>query len=174
MKVRDCQDFEKKPPAFAMGAAENVSAAIDSMVARNIGSVVVVDDDRKVLGIVTERDLLRRLLGQGLDPAQTPLSSVMTKSPRTARMDDEATACFRAMSNDRFRHLPIVDDDGRLVNILSEGDFIAKTWPEVLSLLTTKTTETLRGPSAQMVGALLLYTLALVAMSRVWEGFSFQ
>src|SRR5512141_2606197 len=114
------------------------------MAERNIGSVVVVDYDMKVQGIVTERDLVRRLLREKLDPDTTALSKIMTTNPRTAHQDDDVVECLRLMSNERFRHLPIVDESGRLKSILSQGDFVAYTWPELLLLVRKKATETLR------------------------------
>ena len=90
---------------------------------KNIGSVVIVDDDMQVKGIVTERDLMRRLLNKALDPNTTPLSAIMTTEVRTGRAEDDVIGWLRQMSNERFRHLPVVDEEGRLVNIMSQGRF---------------------------------------------------
>jgi hypothetical protein len=71
------------------------------------------------------------------------------------------------MSNERFRHLPVVDDDGRMINILSQGDFVSYTWPELLASFREKTSETLRGGAAPLpilFGGVLLYTVLLVAV----------
>jgi CBS-domain-containing membrane protein len=146
---------------------EKVAVAIKTMTERNIGSVVIVDDDMKVRGIVTERDLLRRLLGQSRDPNITNLSDIMTENIRTARPDDQVIDWLRQMSNERFRHLPVLDEEGRLINILSQGDFVAYTWPELLLLLREKTSEALRGPFAQLpilLGGIMLYSLAIIAV----------
>ena len=98
----------------------------------------------------------------------------MTISPRTAHEDDDVVECLRLMSNERFRHLPIVDESGRLVSILSQGDFVAYTWPELLVLVRKKATETLQRPSMQTLGAILLYTLAVIAMSNLWQDIPFR
>ena len=71
--------------------------------------MVIVDDEMQVKGIVTERDLMRRLLNKSLDPKMTPLSSIMSTEVRTGRADDEVIDWLRQMSNERFRHLPVVD-----------------------------------------------------------------
>ena len=147
MKIRDRPEFKSKPPVFALRGDEVVSTAVKTMTERNIASVVIIDDDRKVRGIVTERDLVRRVLGGGLDPKTTPLSKIMTTEVRTARPDDQVIDWLRQMSNERFRHLPVLDDDGRLLNILSQGDFVAYTWPELLLSLREKASETVRGPA---------------------------
>ena len=167
MKIKDRAEFKYKPPAFALRGSEFASTAIKTMAERNIGSVVIVDDDMKVRGIVTERDLVRRLLGGGLDPTTTQLSRIMTSEIKTARPDDRVIDWLRLMSNERFRHLPVIDDDGRLINIMSQGDFVSYTWPELLVRFREKASETVRGPSAPLpilVGGIMSYTLLIIAV----------
>jgi len=134
---------------------------------KNIGSVVIVDDEKQVKGIVTERDLMRRLLNKALDPNTTPLSAIMTTEVRTGRADDEVIDWLRQMSNERFRHLPVVDEQGRLVNIMSQGDFVSFTWPDMLSLLKEKTRDTLKGSASQvpiLVTGMLAYAVLVLAI----------
>ena len=167
MKIKDRPEFKNKPPAFVLHATELASTAIAIMAARNIGSVIVVDDDRKVKGIVTERDLLRRLLGGNLDQNTTPLSAIMTTEVKTASPDDQVIDWLRLMSNERFRHLPVLDADGRLINVLSQGDFVSYTWPELLLNLREKASETLRGTAAPvpiMIGGMMLYSVIIIAV----------
>ena len=134
---------------------------------RNIGSVVVVDDEMQVKGIVTERDFMRRLLGKSLDPQTTPLSDIMTSEVRTGRADDEVIDWLRQMSNERFRHLPVVDAQGRLVNLMSQGDFVSFTWPDLLGLLKEKTRGTLKSGAAQtpfLVASMMGYAILVLAI----------
>ena len=173
MKIKERLEYTNKSPVVTLRGEEKVSTAIKSMAQRNIGSVVVVDDDMKVEGIVTERDLVRQLLGEKLDPDTTALSNIMTTNPRTAHQDDDVVECLRLMSNERFRHLPIVDESGRLINILSQGDFVAYTWPELLLLVQKKAKETLR-PNTYTLVAILFYTLIVIAMSNIWQDFTFK
>ncbi|CAJ0874085.1 hypothetical protein AMST5_02568 [freshwater sediment metagenome] len=173
MKIKDRLEFANKAPPYALRGEEKVSAAIESMAERNIGSVVIVDYDMKVQGIVTERDLVRRLLREKLDPDTTPLTKIMTTNPRTAQEDDDVVEQLSLMSNERFRHLPIVDESGRLTNILSQGDFVAYTWPELLVLVRKKAKETLR-PNTYTLVAILFYTLIVIAMSSIWQDFTFK
>jgi CBS domain-containing protein len=174
VKIKERWEFAHKPAVYTLRGDEKVSTAIKIMAKRNIGSVVVVDDDMKVQGIVTERDLVRRLLGEKRDPDATVISDIMSIDPRTAREDDDVVECLRLMSNERFRHLPIVDESGRLTSILSQGDFVAYTWPELLVLVRKKATEAVQQPSVMTLGAILLYTLAVIAMSNVWQDFTFR
>ena len=173
MKIKDRPEFASKPQAFALRGEETVATAVKTMVERNIGSVVIVDAETKVQGIVTERDVLR-LVAKNLDPRATPLSSIMSTQMKTARLDDDDMEWLRNMSDERFRHLPIVDESGRLISILSQGDFVAQTWEDLLLLLRKKTEETFRQPTTQVVGALILYTLVIIVMSKFWQGFSFR
>jgi CBS domain-containing protein len=167
MKIGELPEFTKKPEPFALRGDELVSTAVKTMAEKNIGSVVVVDGAGKVKGIVTERDLLRRLLGAGLDQNTTPLSAIMTSDLHLGNIDDEDFDWFRIMSNQRFRHLPIVDEEGRLVNILSQGDFVSHSWPELLTMFRGKASETIRGPSAPLpilIGGVMLYSLVVIGV----------
>jgi CBS domain-containing protein len=170
MKIKDRPEFKSKPEPFVLNAGELAATAIQVMSKRNIGSVILVDDDRRVAGIVTERDLLRRLLGERLDQQTTPLSAIMTTEVRTAKLDDEVVDWLRLMSNERFRHLPVVDNDGKLINVLSQGDFVSYTWPQLIGNVKEKAAETFRSPSAQipiLIGALMVYTLVMVAIFKL-------
>lgn len=173
MKIKERLEFATKPPVVTFRSEEKVTVAIESMAQRNIGSVVIVDDNMKVHGIVTERDLVRRLLGEKRDLDSTKLSDIMTTDPRTAHEDDDVVDLLRLMSNERFRHLPIVDESGRLISILSQGDFVAYTWPELLLLVRKKAKETLR-PNMYTLLAILFYTFIIIAMSSVWQDFTFK
>ena len=170
MKIKDRAEFKNKPSPFVLGANDMVFTAIQTMAEKNIGSVVIIDADRKVRGIVTERDLLRRLLSGSLDAKQTPLSAIMTSEVKTASPDDQVIDWLRQMSNERFRHLPVVDGDGRLINLLSQGDFVSYTWPELLLNLRDKAGETIRTqatPVPILLAAMLLYTLAIIAIFKI-------
>ena len=170
MQIKDRPEFKNKPPAYILKEDELISTAIAVMAERNIGSVVIVDDDRRVRGIVTERDLLRRLLGAKLDQHTTKLSKIMTKDVKTASPDDQIIDWLRLMSNERFRHLPVVDADGRLINVLSQGDFVSYTWPELLLNLREKVSETFGGkiaPLPILMGAMVLYSIAVIVIMKV-------
>lgn len=169
MKIGELPNFKDKPEAFALRGDELVSTAVKTMAEKNIGSVVIVDEAQKVRGIVTERDLLRRLLGANLDQNTTPLSAIMSSNPQVAGLDDEDVEWLRSMSEKRFRHLPVVDDDGRLVNILSQGDFVSRSWPELLVMFRSKASNSLQGPSAPLpilFGGLMIYSLLMIAIMK--------
>jgi CBS domain-containing protein len=167
MKIKDRPEYRSKPVPFSLRGDDVVPTAVKTMSEKNIGSVVIVDDDMQVKGIVTERDLMRRLLNKALDPNTTPLSAIMTSEVRIGHADDEVIDWLRQMSNERFRHLPVVDEQGRLVNIMSQGDFVSFTWPDLLSLFKEKTRDTLKGGASQMpilVTGILAYAVLVLAI----------
>lgn len=105
MKIKDRPEFRNKPKPVIFQAGQSVAEAVAVMAERNIGSVVITGDGGNLDGIMTERDLLRRLLALGRDPATTAIGEIMTRELRVAQADDEVIDWIRQMSNDRFRHL---------------------------------------------------------------------
>lgn len=133
MQIKDRPEFSRKGAVMTFSPDQDVFTAVQAMSEKNYGAAVIISPDRKPLGIVTERDFMRRLLSKSLDPKKTPLSAIMTSDLKLARADDDLLDWLRQMSNDRFRHLPVVDDDGSLIGIMSQGDFVSYTWPELLN-----------------------------------------
>ena len=91
--------------------------AIRTMVERHVGAVL--DENTRVAGIFTERDVLRRLSLSGREPGQTPVREVMTTPVEMATLDTTPGQALATMIERHYRHLPIVDDDGRLLGMLS-------------------------------------------------------
>lgn len=131
MKIKDKLDYETKPKPFTLHSDATVQNALDVMCEKNFGCVIIVHEDNRIAGILTERDMMKRLLHKGLDPSKTLISDVMTKDVRAANENDELIDWLRIMTTDRFRHLPIVDSQGQLVSMMSQGDFVSYTWPDL-------------------------------------------
>ena len=93
--------------------------AIRAMLDRHVGAVAVLDENTRVAGIFTERDVLRRLSLSGRAPAETPVREVMTTPVEMATLDTTPGQALATMVERHYRHLPIVDDDGRLLGMLS-------------------------------------------------------
>ena len=166
MQIKDRPEFRRKDTVLTMEADAMVATAVTVMSEKNYGAVVIVTTDQKPIGIVTERDFMRRLLAKGLDPTTTALRDIMTSDLKVAKPEDELLDWLRQMSNDRFRHVPVVDDDGRVITIMSQGDFVSYTWPELLSRLTEQAKATFElSPSmfAAFAGAVLFF-LAVIAV----------
>ena len=67
-----------------------------------------------------------------MNPKTTKLKQIMTSPVKVARKDDNLLTWLRQMSNERFRHVPVVDKDGKLINVMSQGDFVSYTWPNLM------------------------------------------
>lgn len=99
-----------------------VSELIEMIAGRNIGALPVVDDGRLV-GIVSERDVVRRLHESGAGLLELPVAEIMTTSVTTCSPGDKVADLARIMTERRFRHLPVVVD-GELTGIVSIGDLV--------------------------------------------------
>ena len=88
----------------------------------NVGAVVVAADGRTVEGIVTERDVVRRL-ADGPEVLSAPVSQIMTTEVHSCGPDDSVESLARTMTNERIRHLPVLED-GQLTGIVSIGDVV--------------------------------------------------
>jgi CBS domain-containing protein len=132
MTLRDRPEFASKPKPLTFGPQASVKDAIAAMVKRGYGAVIVTDPEERVVGVVTERDVMTKLVHEGRDPAATTLGDIMTENPRVARETDDVVDWLRIMSNDRFRRLPVVDDEGRIKAVFTQGDFVSYTWPDLI------------------------------------------
>lgn len=105
-------------------AEESVQAAAQRMHARNVGTLVVLDSDKRPLGLVTDRDLAVRVLGNSLDSFQTTVGKVMTAFPRTVQETTSIEDALQIMRIEKCRRLPVIDDSGRLIGLLSIDDIL--------------------------------------------------
>jgi len=169
MKIKERLEFTTKPTPLTFPPDALVSEAAARMSELDYGSVIVVDPDHKVLGMVTERDILKRLVNKGRDPGQTRLADIMTGNPRVARADDDLLEWLAIMSNERFRRLPIVDENGRVISIMTQGDFVSFTWPELLQNAKRLTSATVSNNYQIFIvlGGVLVYSVALIAVLRM-------
>ena len=108
----------------SIGAGETVLAAASLMNERTIGGLVVTDGER-VVGIFTERDILRRVVASRKDPASTLVRDVMTSPVACCRPDTSLAECRSVMTEKRIRHIPVVERE-RLCGIVTIGDLMAQ------------------------------------------------
>jgi CBS domain-containing protein len=92
------------------------------MAANNVGALVVSSDGKKLEGIVSERDVVRRLQ-EDETVLDRPVSAIMTSDVKTCAPDQRVNDLMQVMTDGRFRHMPVIDD-GRLVGIVSIGDVV--------------------------------------------------
>lgn len=107
---------------FAVQRTAPVSVAARVMETHNVGIVAVLDGDRLV-GVFSERDVVRRVVNRGRDPELTPIEIVMTRDIVVASEDDDYQSAMRKIDQANIRHLPIVKGD-RLVSMLSIRDLM--------------------------------------------------
>jgi len=106
---------------ITIAPAEPVSAAAKLLRRYNIGALPVVDGHRGLRGIVTDRDIVTRCVALESDPRQTAVAEIMSRGVVTATPFEEVSAAARAMSADRVRRLPVLDE-GRVVGMVSLAD----------------------------------------------------
>jgi CBS domain-containing protein len=104
--------------------AETVRSALALLAERGVGALVVSSDGRRVEGIVSERDVARGLNDRGAELLTDPVSSLMTAQVHTCPPHARVTDLAQTMTDHRVRHVPVVDDDGVLVGIVSIGDVV--------------------------------------------------
>jgi CBS domain-containing protein len=98
--------------------------ALDRMVEHGVGALLVVDSEGRLVGILTERDYVRKVVGQLSDYAHHPLQKYMTPDPETVGPEDRIAVALLKMDDGGYRHLPVVEEDGRPVGLVSVRDVI--------------------------------------------------
>jgi CBS domain-containing protein len=101
----------------------NLATAAAILAERKIGALVVTGPDRRVIGIVSERDIVQQLAAHGPAALELPLTDVMTRKVMTCSAADTISSVMERMTDGKFRHLPVVEQ-GRLAGIVSIGDVV--------------------------------------------------
>jgi len=114
---------------LATDSAQQVAGMLHK---QNVGSIPVVSDEgsRKLIGIITDRDLCCSVVAQGLDPTSTPIEKFVSRNPATCRESEQLDHCERLMQERQIRRVPIVDNDGRVIGIVSQADLALKDEPQ--------------------------------------------
>ena len=167
-RLKDRPEFYNKPKPITFLKTDKVHTAVSIMAENNYGSVVIVDKNQKVIGIVTERDIVKKIVQKGLSAKTTVLEKIMTANPRVANENDDIVDWLRIMSNDRFRRLPVVDSEGKIKVIFTQGDFVSYTWPDLLYQATqmTKASITKHFNATSIIIMIMLYSVAMIVAVR--------
>lgn len=107
----------------SIGPDEAVAAVARTLTERRIGAALVVDGGGRPVGILSERDIVRGVAGQGSTVLQQPVSSLMTRDLVTCQPTDTMVQVMEVMTERRVRHLPVMDGE-RLVGMISIGDVV--------------------------------------------------
>lgn len=114
----------KSGDVFTVTSQSTIGDLIATLARHNIGAVLVVDDGR-LTGIVSERDIVRHLAGSAEGFRAQPVSAIMTRAPRTCEKSDTVDDAMAKMSTGRFRHLPVMEND-QLIGVISMGDLVKR------------------------------------------------
>ena len=117
MQVKDLMN----PSVITIEPGSSASLAARLISRHNVGSRPVCGDDRRLRGVVTDRDIVLRCIAAEEDPAQTPVRDIMTRSCATVSPQDDCREATRLMALHQVRRLPVVEG-GKLVGVISLGD----------------------------------------------------
>ena len=170
MRIKDRLEYKTKSPVLSFVPEDTVHKASQVMSEKGFGSCAIIDKKEVLVGIVTERDFMCKVVSKALDPKKTKLKDIMTTDLKVAHPEDDLLDWMRQMSNERFRHLPIVDEEGKIVNMMSQGDFVSYTWPELINRVkeATKASITSGYPVVIIVVACLFYSLVVMSIIGVF------
>ena len=124
-------------PVAIVAPDDTVSAAVDAMVASRIGCALIMDGE-KLVGLFSERDVLLKIVANGRDATTVPVSEVMTSGPECLQHDDEIAYALNKMAVGGYRHVPVLQDDGVPIAIVSMRDivnYIVQFYPEEILAL---------------------------------------
>ncbi len=131
MKLKDI--LESKPmEVFTVPKDKSVAYAIKFMSEHNIGAVMVVDENNKLVGMFTERDVVH-CTAKGIDLESEPVENVMSKDLVTFSPDDDISVAMQTVAEKKKRHLPVLDGD-KIVGMITYRDLVSYVLPEVLYL----------------------------------------
>ena len=116
---------EKGRAVFTIQPQTPLNKVIDELASRKIGAIVVTEADGSVCGIISERDVVREIASGGASILDQPVNTCMTKKVISAKESDTVDQVMGIMTENRFRHLPVITD-GHLVGIISIGDVVKR------------------------------------------------
>jgi len=120
--MKKVRDIMRPYFLFVVQRNETVAEAVHLMAKNNVGIVNVLEGERLV-GVFSERDVVQRVVGRGLDPVRTAVGDVMTTEIVVADADEDYHSAMRKMDQANVRHLPVVSE-GRLLSVISIRDLM--------------------------------------------------
>jgi CBS domain-containing protein len=113
----------KGTDVWSIGPDVTVYDAVHLLAEKEIGALMVMQDE-DLVGIISERDYARQIILKEKSSKKTKVNEIMTSEVITATAEVEVTECMELMTSKRIRHLPIVNDDGKVIGMISIGDLI--------------------------------------------------
>jgi len=126
--MKKCREVMTGDPVCCV-PTDTVARIAKLMKTENIGSVPICEDrhGKKLLGIVTDRDLALQVVAENRDASSTKVQDVMTREPFTCRGDDDLQTALDAMEKHQVRRIPVFDDDRRLIGMISQADVAVRS-----------------------------------------------
>ena len=121
--MKTCNDVMTQNPVYCL-PGDMVIKAAELMKSGDLGPVLVVESEqtRKLVGILTDRDLALKIVAEGLDPRSTTVETVMTREVVTCLAEDDLQVALDAMAEHQLRRIPIVDNDNKILGIIAQAD----------------------------------------------------
>jgi CBS domain-containing protein len=123
MNFRPIADMVHDKNPVTLPETATVQLACKKMRDRRVGAVLVTDKRHHLVGIFTGRDAVTKMLAEGRNGATTQLLDVMTAKPSTLPPTMTSVDALRLMQDGGFRHVPVVEENGHIVSVISRGDF---------------------------------------------------
>jgi CBS domain-containing protein len=122
-----CSDIMTKHPVCCL-PEDTAEQAAQLMQGEDVGPLPVVEnyETKRVMGIVTDRDLALKVVGAGRNPSETHVGEIMTVNPATCRPEDELQALLDVMMYKQVRRVPVVDEHDALIGIISQADIATR------------------------------------------------
>ncbi|MFT4012931.1 MAG: CBS domain-containing protein [Paracoccus sp. (in: a-proteobacteria)] len=125
MLVNQILSMKQSGEIFTVAPDATVAEAAKLLSEKRIGAIVVSEDGRKPVGILSERDIVRELGRRGAAVLTASISELMTRKLATCHTGEDTLAILDRMTQGRFRHLPVVDAEGNMLGIVSIGDAVS-------------------------------------------------
>ena len=122
-RLEDFLKLNKNRQIWTISKDQSVVQALILMSEKNIGAIIIVDNNDFPIGIFSERDYARKIILKGKNSKDTLLDEVMTKELITVTRDDKIDQCMEIMTEKRIRHLPVLENK-KIVGIISIGDIL--------------------------------------------------
>jgi CBS domain-containing protein len=146
MKIREAMS----PNPVCCLPTDSAQRVARTMCDHNVGSIPVVldQDSRKLVGVITDRDLCCSVIAEGLDPKSVTIEKFMTLNPVTCREGENLENCERLMQEHQIRRMPIVDAEDHVIGIVAQADLALKDNPERVSKTVAEISKTSESPAA--------------------------
>lgn len=131
MLVNQILSMKENSAVATIPPETTVAEAARQLSERRIGALVVSENGTTPLGILSERDIVRELGRRGPSVLEVPISELMTRKLATCKTGENALRVLERMTEGRFRHLPVIDDQGDMIGIISIGDAVSARLKEL-------------------------------------------